>query len=130
MSDLPRAAVADAVTYFDSWLEFRQRYSRVPGVQAAVLLRDELLLSSAYGHADVEAGDKLTPQHLFRIASHSKTFTATAVLQLAERGSLRLDDPAEHWLPFLTGAPLGTVTVRELLGHSAGVIRDGYDSNF
>ncbi|WP_165367751.1 serine hydrolase domain-containing protein, partial [Phytoactinopolyspora endophytica] len=130
MTDLSRAAVHDAVTYFDSWLAFRQRYSRIPGVQAAVLHGDEVLLSEAYGHADVEAGVELTPRHLFRIASHSKTFTATAVLQLSARGDLRLDDPIGGWLPFLDGAPLGSVTVRELLGHSAGAVRDGHDGDF
>ncbi|NED99195.1 serine hydrolase domain-containing protein [Phytoactinopolyspora halotolerans] len=130
MTDLSRAAVRDAVGYFDSWLAFRQRYSRIPGVQAAVLHGDEILLSAAYGHADVEAGVELTPRHLFRIASHSKTFTATAVLQLAEQGTLRLDDAARRWLPFLDGAPLSSVTVRELLGHSGGVVRDGHDGDF
>lgn len=130
MTDLSRNAVVEAVAYFDSWLAFRQRYSRVPGIQAAVLLGDELLLSAAHGHADIDAGVALTPQHLFRIASHSKTFTGTAIFQLAERGVLRLDDTAEHWLPFLADTPIGTVTVRELLGHGAGVIRDGFDSNF
>nr|WP_187361292.1 serine hydrolase domain-containing protein [Phytoactinopolyspora mesophila] len=127
---MPREAVADAVTYFESWLEFRQRYSRIPGVQAAVWFDDDLLLSRAYGYADTEAGISLTPRHLFRIASHSKTFTATAVLQLTEKGVLRLDDTLEQWLPWLTGQPLSGITVRELLGHSAGVIRDGHDSDF
>jgi D-alanyl-D-alanine carboxypeptidase len=130
VSELSREAVADAVAYFDSWLEFRQRYSRIPGVQAAVLFRDEILLSTAYGHAQTDTGTALTPQHLFRIASHSKTFTATAVLQLAENGSLRLDDALGHWLPWLAEAPLAQVTVRDVLGHSAGVVRDGHDSNF
>nr|WP_246211284.1 serine hydrolase domain-containing protein [Phytoactinopolyspora alkaliphila] len=123
-------AVKSAVAYFDSWLAFRQRYSRVPGVQAAVLLDDELLLSTAHGQADIGAGTRLTTRHLFRIASHSKTFTATAVLQLAELGKLRLDDTAGQWLSYLDGTPLAAATIRELLGHGAGVVRDGHDGDF
>ena len=48
-------------------------------------------------------GTPLTTEHRFRIASHSKTFTATAVVQLAEQGRLRLDDTVGHWLADLAG---------------------------
>ena len=130
MSSTSADAVADACRYVDQWLAFRQRYERVPGVQAAVLHGDRVVLSTAYGHADVEAGVPLTPSHLFRIASHSKTFTATAVMQLVERDIVRLDDPAGRWLAFLQGSPLERATVREMLSHSAGVVRDGWDGDF
>ncbi|WP_203433710.1 serine hydrolase domain-containing protein [Jiangella asiatica] len=130
MTDPSHTAVADATRYFDTWLAFRQQYDRVPGLQAAVLHHDKLLLSTAHGCADVESATTLTPRHLFRIASHSKTFTATAVLQLVERGALRLDDQAGQWLPFLSGRPLATVTVRDLLGHGGGVVRDSRDADF
>jgi CubicO group peptidase (beta-lactamase class C family) len=129
MSKLTGALVADVARYFDSWLAFRQRYDRIPGMQAAVLYDGELLLSTAHGEADLETHTALTPRHLFRVASHSKTFTATAVLQLVERRSLRLDDSAGHWLPFLAETPLGDVSIRELLSHGAGVIRDGLDGD-
>jgi D-alanyl-D-alanine carboxypeptidase len=129
MTDLRRVLIDDVVRYFDTWLAFRQRYERTPGVQAAVLYDDEILLSSAYGLADVEAQTPLTPQHLFRVASHSKTFTATAVLQLAEEGALRLDDPIGQWLPFLADSALATATIHDLLAHGGGVVRDGHDGD-
>jgi CubicO group peptidase (beta-lactamase class C family) len=129
MTKLTGALVADVARYFDSWLAFRQRYDRVPGIQAAVLYDGDLVLSTAHGEADVESHTALTPRHLFRVASHSKTFTATAVLQLVERGSLRLDDTAGQWLPFLAGSPLGDISIRELLAHGGGVIRDGLDGD-
>lgn len=126
---LTDAAVRDAVRYADTWLAHRRRALRVPGVQAAVWFGDDLVLSSAYGVADARSGAALTTEHLFRIASHSKTFTATAVLQLVEAGRLRLDDPAAAWLPFLAGSPIADVTVREMLSHCGGVARDGADSD-
>lgn len=128
-ASLTPAAVQDAARYADTWLDFRRRAARVPGVQAAVWFGDELVLSSAHGVADVRTGAALTPEHLFRIASHSKTFTATAVLQLVEAGRLRLDDQAGALLPFLAGSPVATVTVREMLTHGSGLIRDGHDSD-
>jgi CubicO group peptidase (beta-lactamase class C family) len=87
-------------------------------------------MSTAHGLADMENGIRLTPAHLFRIASHSKTFTATAVMQLVEQGRLRLDDPAERWVTYLSGSAVGSVTVRELLSHSAGLFRDSRDGDF
>src|SRR4029079_9978535 len=91
--DLDADRVREAMAYYDRWLAFQQRYQRVPGVQAAVRLRDEVLLDTAHGAADLAGPVPLTTRHLFRIASHSKTFTATVVMRLAEGGTPRLPDP-------------------------------------
>ncbi|MDQ1640932.1 MAG: hypothetical protein QOJ90_283 [Actinomycetota bacterium] len=129
---LTRRAVASVIPYVESWLSFRQRYLRIPGVQAAVLFQDELLMSRAYGHADIANDVPLADDHLFRVASHSKTFTGTAVLQLVDSGRVRLDDRLGHWLRFLAEAhaPAAAVTLRELLTHSSGLIRDGAEADF
>ena len=127
---LTRPAVADAARYVDGWVAYRQRFDRVPGVQLAILHDDEIVLSAAFGQADVAADVALTTEHLFRIASHSKTFTATAVMQLVESRRLRLDDTAGGWLPHLMGSSMAGDTVRELLAHGGGVIRDGHDGDF
>lgn len=116
--------------YLESWLGFQLRRSRIPGVQAAVRVGGELVLSTALGLADAVHETPLTRQHLFHIASHSKTFTATACLQLVEAGRLRLDDTAGQWLPDLAGAPAADYTVRELLGHLSGINRDGADADY
>lgn len=130
MTGIPRSAVADASGYFDRWLAFQQHHLRVPGVQAAVLHDGELVLSTAHGVANVETAEPLTGRHLFRIASHSKTYTATCVMQLVEQGRLRLDDTVGQWLEPLRGSPIAGITVRELLAHGGGVIRDGWDGDF
>ncbi len=127
---LSRSAVEDACRYADPWLAFRQRHDRIPGVQAAVLHAGQTILSCAHGHADVERGEALTERHRFRIASHSKTFTAMAVMRLVERGELRLDDRVGIWVPEVADTALAGVTVRELLAHGGGVVRDGWDGDF
>jgi CubicO group peptidase (beta-lactamase class C family) len=116
--------------YLDSWLQFKQRQHRIPGVQVALWVDGEMVLSSAHGHADVEAGIALTPHHLFRIASHSKTFTATAVMQLVESGRLRLDDTLSLHLPWTKATGIGNRTIGQLLAHGGGVIRDGLAADF
>jgi N-acyl-D-amino-acid deacylase len=81
------------------------------------------VLARGYGQADVEAGEPVRPDALFRLASLSKPITAAAVLRLAEMGRVGLDDPV---LPLLArlGAPadprLPRVTPRLLLHHTAG----------
>ena len=128
----PTDTIRAAAGYLRSWVEAQAAHRRVPGVQVAIRSGDELVLSAAVGVADVGTGTPLTPQHLFRIASHSKTFTATAVLQLVEAGRMRLDDPIGRYVPELAdgGSPIAAVTVRELLGHQSGVVRDGGHADF
>jgi len=131
MSDaLDPGHLREVLTYYDSWLAFNQRYQRVPGVQAAVFAADGIAFSAAYGLADVENAVPLTEQHLFRIASHSKTFTATAVFQLVEQGRLRLDDKAGQHVTEIVGTPLGERTVRDLLAHAGGITRDSLDADW
>ncbi|MFZ8755999.1 serine hydrolase domain-containing protein [Microbacterium sp. HMH0099] len=124
------ALLRAGAAYVAQWIGFQHELRGVPGIQVAIRHRGELLLDEAWGVADATTSEPLTTGHLFRIASHSKTFTATAVLQLVERGTLRLDDPVSRWLPELADAEVGPVTVRELLGHQGGVIRDGVVADF
>jgi D-alanyl-D-alanine carboxypeptidase len=128
-----RRALRRALAKVDQWLAYRQPRSGVPGIAVAASLDGRVVLDRAYGVADVVTGETLTPDHRFRVASHSKTFTATAVLQLAEAGRLRLDDAAADHLPWLrshTDERLGRVSLRQLLAHGAGVIRDGVDADY
>ena len=124
--------VAAATAAAARWVDFRRRRLDVPGVQFAVRLQDDLVHSSAHGHADREDDVALTPAHVFRVASHSKTFTATAVLRLAEQGRLRLDDEVGAHVPWVReeDAELGRASLRELLGHASGVTRDGRHGDF
>lgn len=125
-----RQAIESVVAWVPRWLAFQRSYMPFVGAQVAVRVNGDLLFSHAVGIADLANHVPLTTDHLFRIASHSKTFTGTAVMQLVERGRLRLDDPASQHVPELQDSRMGDVTVRELLGHSSGMTRDGDDSTF
>jgi D-alanyl-D-alanine carboxypeptidase len=72
-------------------------------------------------------GQKLTPRHRFRVASHSKTFTAVAVLKLREQGRLKLDDAVGQHVSGLH-PEVAAATLSQLLSHSAGLVRDGTDA--
>lgn len=116
--------------YLADWASFQAAYHGVPGLQLAVGRRGEVFVDLAWGKADLETGEDLTSDHLFRVASHSKTFTTVLVMQLVERGELRLDDAVGDLVPELAGSRAAGVTVRELLGHQAGLVRDSSDGDF
>jgi D-alanyl-D-alanine carboxypeptidase len=81
----------------------------------------------AYGAADT-AGTPMTTDMHYRIASVTKTFTAQAVLRLADQGKLSLDDPLEEYVPDI---PHGDeITVRHLLGMRGGVYDFVADEEF
>ena len=93
---------------------YRLWHSRTPGAQVAVRVGGRPVFSQAYGYADLERGTRMRTDHLFRVASHSKNFTATVVLQLVDQGRLGLDDPVGRHVPELAG-DVADVRVRELL---------------
>jgi CubicO group peptidase (beta-lactamase class C family) len=119
--------LAAALDYIPRWLEFQMRASQQPGCIVAIAHRDKVVLERAFGSANLDTGEKLTPRHRFRIASHTKSFTAAAVLKLRERGKLKLDDTAGQ---FVSGLHPGVAraTIAQLLSHSAGLIRDGREA--
>ena len=117
----------EAARYAARWLDHQMRATEQPGCVLAITHGGELLLEHAVGQADLDDGTALTPEHRFRVASHSKTFTAAAVMLLRERGLLRLDDTIGRHVVGLSAAT-GAVTVSQLLSHSAGLMRDGTDS--
>ena len=121
------------IDFIDSWLELRHKWENIPGFTVAIAKDGEILLNKSYGFADIEKKELLTPDHIFHIASHSKTFTATAIMQLQEKEKLRIDDSVIKYLPWLaehTDKRWKHVTIRQLLSHSAGIIRDGLDSDY
>jgi len=90
---------------------------------ALVVVDGKVVLRKGYGFADPAAGRRNTPDTLFEIASTTKTFTACAILKLAEMGKLSLDDPIAKHLP---GVPEDkrAITIAQLLAHTSGMPRN------
>ena len=70
-----------------------------PGAAVIVVKGGEVVFEGARGMADIEHGVPLTAESVFRLGSITKQFTAAAILLLAERGELSLDDPITEYLP-------------------------------
>ena len=99
-----------------------------PGALAVVRTRTRVV-RAASGYSDRERRVRMQPTDRFRIASVTKTFVATVVLQLVAERQLRLDDTVEGRLPGLV--PHGVqITVRDLLGHTSGLFDYTHDLAF
>lgn len=118
-----------ALDYIPQWLEFQLRLSEQPGCIVAIAERDNVVLERAFGLADMAKGEKLTPRHRFRIASHSKSFTAAGIMKLRERGRIKLDDAIGQYVTGLH-RQVAEATIGQLLSHTAGIIRDGHDAGY
>ena len=95
----------------------------VPGVQVAVSRHGRVIYSGAFGVTDKDSATAVTSRTVMQIASVSKQFTAAAILRLAERGELSLDDRIDKYVPEFNSQG-STVTVRQLLSHTSGLRRD------
>jgi CubicO group peptidase (beta-lactamase class C family) len=116
-----------ALDYVARWLEFQMRTSEQPGCVVAIALDGKVIFEQALGYANLERRVRLTPRHRFRIASHSKSFTAAGVMKLRERGKLKLDDAIGEYVGDLH-PKIAAATISQVLSHTAGIVRDGRDS--
>ncbi|QJW90843.1 beta-lactamase family protein [Spirosoma taeanense] len=107
----------------------RAEQHHYPGLAFGIVVDGKLVYSGGTGYTDVANKTAATPKSLFRIASMSKSVTTMAILKLRDEGKLRLDDPAELYIPelkthkYLT-ADAPRLTIRNLMTHSAGFPED------
>jgi CubicO group peptidase (beta-lactamase class C family) len=109
---------------------------KLGGVLVAVARRGKLAYLETFGAADIEQRTPLSGEAVFRIYSMTKPVTAVAVLQLVERGKLRLDEPVSAYVPAFAHArvyagggtarpattlPARPITIRDLLAHTSGL---------
>ena len=106
-----------------AYLEAQVLELGLPGLTAAVVRDGEVVYMGAFGERQLGGGEALTPDHIFHFASVSKPFVATAILQLAERGQVELDDPVTKYLPYFELADPGyrRITIRQMLNHTSGM---------
>lgn len=102
----------------------------VPGIAFLIAKEGEILEEGYYGKSNIELEVNITKNSVFAIASMSKTFTAAAILLMAEQGLLSLDDSIRKYIPEAPDS-WEPITIYHLLTHSSGLIDDWslYDWN-
>lgn len=117
-----------AVAYIPAWIDYQLRNPEQIGCLLAIVHEGDLVLEYAAGSANLATGELLTPRHRFRVASHSKSFTAAGLMLLRERGRLKLDDAIGAFIPGLHD-DVAQATLAQVMSHSAGLTRDGAAGN-
>ena len=113
-----------ALARLDQYLARQLAETSLPGLALALTDRDRTLLTTTHGFADRAARTPVTPDTLFEIGSIGKSFTALALLQLAEAGKLDLHAPVAGYLPWFTvRSDFAPITIHHLLSHTGGIIR-------
>ncbi len=111
---------------FEAFTEKLMKEYEAPGVCVGIIHDGNVIYSKGFGMRDLERKLPVTPDTVFGIASVSKSFTALAIMQLAERGMLSVEHSVKKYLqdfdlpgPYSESAP--KVTIHNLLTHTAGI---------
>ncbi len=110
------------------FIEKSIKKSEVVGLSFALVDNQEIIWADGFGFADKANNVKATSQTVYRIASISKLFTATAVMQLQENGKLNIDNPIQSYIPEFNIKSRfekpGVITTRSILTHHSGLPND------
>ena len=126
----PRSETVSLPEFIDALMQREMAKERIPGAAFVYVKDGRVVYMKGYGVANVESGAAVDPERtIWRIGSISKTFTATAVMQLVDRGKVQLESDVSRYVkrvPVPATYPL-PITVADLLMHTSGLdeIRPG-----
>src|SRR5262245_5515866 len=117
LSDPDTLPPAQTLAQFEAQLDTLREQLAIPGMSAIVMAHDTVVWEGSLGLADIASNRPVTPTTQFHLASLTKTFASTIVLQLVEQGLIGLDDPVADYGINLQSS--GVVRVRHLLSHTS-----------
>jgi CubicO group peptidase (beta-lactamase class C family) len=121
----PAAPADPYVGTLQPLIEEMVRRQEIPGLAIALVDDGKVVYAHGFGVQSLGSKDRAptTPRTLFHMASITKTFVATAVMQLVERGRIELDAPVTTYLPYFKMADprAGTITILQMLTHTSGI---------
>lgn len=112
---------------FDELIKKLMKIARMPSLSALILKDNKVLWNRGYGFYDLERSKEADEKTIYLVASISKTITATAIMQLHEKGYFNLDDDVSNYLPFKLknpNYPAEPITFRMLLAHQSSLAED------
>lgn len=95
----------------------------IPGLAVGIIKNGEVVYAKGLGVQALDTGDSLTTRSLFHMASVSKPFVATAIVQLVEQGKIELDKKLTHYLPYfkMKDERYREITIIQMLNHTSGI---------
>lgn len=117
---------AAAVALLERLIASEMADKTLPALSIALVDDQRVVWARGFGFANPADSVRATAQTVYRVGSVSKLFTDIAVMQLVQRGQLALDTPVVRYLPDFrpAGAAAGSITLRQLMSHRAGLVRE------
>lgn len=111
------------VSDFEAYISVEMNRQKIPATAVLIFKNDNILYEKYFGQSNIEDETPLESNHVFLLASISKTITATALLQLYDQGYFQLDDTINDFLPFQVNIPNTStdITFRMLLTHTSAI---------
>jgi CubicO group peptidase (beta-lactamase class C family) len=122
---IPTASAQTANPYqtqiaeFEEFVKKQMAADKIPGLSVG-FIKDDFVWAKGFGYADLENKSPAKAESMYRMASVTKPMTATAVLQLVEKGKIALDAEVQTYVPYFPKKKF-PVTIRQLLGHLGGI---------
>lgn len=128
----PAQKYAEVAKVLEALIERERQDKEVPALSIALVDDQDLVWARGFGIADPKTKKPATAQTIYRVGSVSKLFTDIALMQLVEKGELDLDAPVIKYLPDFKPATRfdKPITLRMLLSHRAGVVRESPVGNY
>ena len=116
----------DKIRMWEDYVEEVRLAHRIPGIAVGMVCGSELAWFKGFGETELGNGEAPDEYSIFRVASNTKTVTATALMMLQESSMLSLDDPLLLYIPEFTSAAgiagdLEDVTLRRMTAHYSGL---------
>lgn len=110
-------------TRLEPLIEKTMRENRMPGFAIGIVENGKVIYAKGFGVAKLGENKPITTQSIFHMASVTKPFVATAIMQLVERGKINLDARVTEYLPYfrMKDERFATITVRQMLSHTSGM---------
>lgn len=107
------------IAEFEEFVKKQMAADKIPGLSVG-FIKDDVMWAKGFGYADLENKSPARAESSYRLASVTKPMTATAVLQLVEKGKINLDAEVQTYVPYFPKKKF-PVTVRQVLGHLGGI---------
>jgi CubicO group peptidase (beta-lactamase class C family)/D-alanyl-D-alanine dipeptidase len=117
---------ATAARLLERFIAHEMADKALPALSIALVDDQTVVWARGFGYANPRDSVPATARTVYRVGSVSKLFTDIGVMQLVERGTLALDAPVTRYIPDVRprGAGAGAITLRQLMSHRAGLVRE------
>lgn len=120
---MPEVQITNEAKRIDTYLQKVVDRQQIPGLTLAATRNDTTVYARAFGFRNVATHEPMKPSSIFHWASVSKTFVATAVMQLVEKGEIKLDEKVIAYIPYFKQKDENykDITIRQMLNHTSGI---------